>query len=42
MRTKDQLRLRADVKLWLDDRMSTAARTPSPELWLTADYEARF
>ncbi len=42
LRLKDTLRLRADAKLWLDDRASTAARDPSPELWLTADYEARF
>jgi hypothetical protein len=41
-RKKDQLRLRADFKVWLDDRMSTAARSPSPELWITADYEAKF
>jgi hypothetical protein len=41
-RKKDQLRVRADFKLWLDDRASTAARTPSPELWITADYEAKF
>jgi hypothetical protein len=42
LRAKDQLRVRADLKLWLDDRSSTAARTPSPELWLTADYAAKF
>ena len=42
LRAKDQLRVRADAKFWLDDRASTAARTPSPELWITADYEAKF
>jgi hypothetical protein len=42
MRKKDQLRMRADFKLWLDNRTSTAARSPSPELWITADYEAKF
>jgi hypothetical protein len=42
LRAKDQLRVRADFKLWLDDRMSTAARSPSSEVWVTADYEARY
>jgi len=28
--------------VWLDDRDSTLMRTPSPELWLGLDYEARF
>jgi hypothetical protein len=42
LRAKDQLRVRGDLKLWLDDRASTAARSPAPELWITADYEARF
>ncbi|MBE7451060.1 MAG: helix-hairpin-helix domain-containing protein [Kofleriaceae bacterium] len=42
MRKRDRARVRADLVLWLDDRASTAARSPSPELWLGADYEARF
>ncbi len=42
LRKKDTLRVRADLVLWLDDRASTAARSPSPELWLGADYEAKF
>lgn len=42
LRAKDRLRLRGDARFWLDDRDSTAARSPSPELWVTVDYEARF
>ena len=42
LRAKDSLRVRGDVVLYLDDRSSTSMRTPSPELWLGLDYEARF
>jgi len=35
------LRARADVKVWLDDRAETRARSPSPELQLWLSYEAR-
>jgi hypothetical protein len=41
-RAKDQLRVRADLRLWLDDRTSTQFRNPSPELWLGAEYQAKF
>jgi len=41
VRKKDTIRVRADAKFFLDDRESTLARVPNPELqfWLT--YEAR-
>lgn len=42
LRTKDRLRVRLDVFVWLDDRESTAEREPSPELRLWAMYDARF
>lgn len=41
-RAKDQLRVRADLRLWLDDRTSTQYRDPSPEVWLGAEYQAKF
>ncbi len=41
VRKKDTIRVRADAKFYLDDRASTLAREPNPEIqfWLT--YEAR-
>lgn len=42
VRPRDQLRLRADVRFWLDTRTSTEFRNPSPELWLGAEYQAKF
>ncbi len=42
LRAKDQLRVRADVRFWLDDRTSTGFRNPSPELWLGAEYQVKF
>jgi hypothetical protein len=41
IRKKDTVRVRGDAKFYLDDRESTLAREPNPELqfWLT--YEAR-
>jgi hypothetical protein len=42
LRRKDQLMLRADMVLYLDDRERTALRSPSPELWLGASYQAAF
>ena len=42
LRDRDQLRVRGDVYVWLDDRASTVERTPSPELWLWLEYEARY
>jgi hypothetical protein len=42
LRKKDQLQLRADWILWLDDRQSSQLREPSPELWLAASYQASF
>jgi hypothetical protein len=42
LRAKDRLRLRSDVRVWVDNRDSTADRSPNPEVWLTVDYEAKF
>ena len=42
LRAKDTLRVRADVRFWLDDRTFTGYREPSPEVWLGADYQAKF
>ncbi len=42
LRAKDRLRLRSDLYIWLDERDRTVQRTPSPELWLWAQYEAKF
>lgn len=42
LRAKDRLRIRADLYQYLDDRDRTALREPSPEIWLWAQYEAKF
>ena len=42
VRAKDRLRVRADLYWYLDDRDRTREREPSPELWLSAQYEAKF
>jgi hypothetical protein len=42
LRAKDQLRIRGDAYVYLDDRMSTSEREPSPELWLWLEYLAKF
>lgn len=39
---KNRLRLRYDVRLWLDERSSTEQRTPSPEHWMWLEFESRF
>lgn len=41
LRDKDELRVRVDSKLWLDDRDSTMLRTPNPELQIWLSYEAK-
>jgi hypothetical protein len=41
IRARDILRVRADLKLWLDDRDATLERSPNPELQLWLSYEAR-
>jgi hypothetical protein len=38
----DRLRVRMDLVVYLDDRPSTEQRTPSPELWLGAEYQTKF
>lgn len=42
VRAKDRLRARADVFVWLDERERTLARTPSPEVTMWVQYEAKF
>ncbi|MBP8806274.1 MAG: hypothetical protein KBG48_11020 [Kofleriaceae bacterium] len=42
VRAKDSLTLRADLFVWLDDRESTATRTPSPEVRGAVTYVAKF
>jgi hypothetical protein len=42
LRRRDNLRLRYDLFIWLDDRDSTQERSPNPEHWLWAEYEAKF
>jgi hypothetical protein len=42
VRTRDWLRVRYDVYVYLDDRPSTDLRVPSPEHWLWLEYESRF
>ncbi len=42
VRDKDSLTLRADLFVWLDDRASTAARSPSPEVRGLLGYIAKF
>ncbi|MCE9580530.1 MAG: helix-hairpin-helix domain-containing protein [Deltaproteobacteria bacterium] len=42
LRTRDALRIRADLYKWLDTRDSTKARSPNPELWLWLEYQAKF
>lgn len=41
LRGRDLLSVRGDLKLWLDERDSTLARSPNPELQLWLSYEAR-
>ena len=41
VRSRDTLRVRLDTKFWLDKRMATTLRTPSPEVSLWLFYEAR-
>ena len=42
VRERDWLRVRYDSYVYLDDRMSTQERVPSPEHWLWLEYESRF
>ncbi|MEM9488433.1 MAG: hypothetical protein AAGC55_04775, partial [Myxococcota bacterium] len=42
IRAESRLRLRYDLRVWLDERSSTMDRTPSPEHWLWLDWESRF
>ena len=42
LRAKDQLRIRGDAYIYLDDRMSTSEREPSPEVWIWLEYLAKF
>ena len=42
LRRKDQLAVRGDLIIYLDDRERTPLRSPSPELWLGLSYQAAF
>jgi hypothetical protein len=42
LRKRDALRLRYDVRVFLDRRESTLARVPNPEHWLSFEYSFRF
>lgn len=42
LRTRDNLRMRYDFIVHLDDRAATQDRQPSPEHWLWAEYQANF
>jgi galactose mutarotase-like enzyme len=42
LRKKNLLRMRYDIRFWLDERVNTMARTPSPEHWFWLELESRF
>jgi hypothetical protein len=42
VRERDMLRLRYDLRVFLDRRESTAARVPNPEHWLWVEYVFRY
>jgi hypothetical protein len=42
LRERDTLRLRYDLRLFLDRRESTIARVPNPEHWLWVEYVFRY
>lgn len=42
LRTADTLRLRYDLRAFLDHRTSTIARRPNPEHWLSFEYVLRY
>jgi hypothetical protein len=42
LRERDVLRLRYDLRLFLDRRESTVARVPNPEHWLWVEYVFRY
>ncbi|MEZ4286697.1 MAG: helix-hairpin-helix domain-containing protein [Polyangiales bacterium] len=42
VRKRDWIRLRYDLRLWLDNRAATAYRRPSPEHWFWVEYRANF
>ena len=42
VRRRDTVRVRFDANFFLDDRASTAVRSPNPELSLWLGYEARY
>ena len=41
VRKKDTVRVRGDAKFYLDDRDSTLAREPNPEIQIWLSYETR-
>jgi len=42
LRQRDMLRLRYDLRVFLDRRESTLARVPNPEHWLWLEYVFRY
>jgi hypothetical protein len=42
VRDRDMLRVRYDVRVFLDSRESTGARVPNPEHWLWVEYVFRY
>jgi hypothetical protein len=42
LRERDMLRLRYDLRRFLDRRESTIARVPNPEHWLWVEYVFRY
>jgi len=42
VRRQDLVRLRYDLRAFLDERESTALRAPNPEHWLSVEYLVRY
>jgi hypothetical protein len=42
LRTRDTLRIRYDLRAYLDERESTRVRVPNPEHWLWLEYVFRY
>jgi hypothetical protein len=42
LRDQDALRIRYDIRAFLDQREATRARVPNPEHWLWVEYVFRF
>jgi hypothetical protein len=42
LRERDRLRIRYDLRAFLDERDSTSARAPNPEHWIRLEYTFRY